>query len=167
MPAPTGTSITLSPYRRPTPESAPTLAKAGCLYPNNSRALIEAYSRGYDNCLIRDLNGNIAELANANVFMVRDGAVYTPLPNGTFLDGITRRRVIGLLRSAGVTVIETTLTYADFETADEIFCTGNYTKVSPIIRIDEKRLDIGPLYRLAREVYWSFAHDCTNRRFKR
>jgi branched-chain amino acid aminotransferase len=162
MPAPTGVSVTLSPYRRPTPECAPTLAKAGCLYPNNSRALIEAFGRGYDNCLLRDLNGNIAELANANVFMAKDETVYTPVPNGTFLDGITRRRVIGLLRNAGVAVIETTLDYAAFQTADEIFSSGNYTKVAPVNRIEEKQLPLGPMYRLARKLYWSFAHGCTS-----
>ena len=166
MPAPTGTSVTLSPFRRPSPESAPTLAKAGCLYPNNSRAMIEAYGRGFDNCLLRDLNGNIAELANANVFMAKEGVVYTPLPNGTFLDGITRQRIIALLRDAGVAVIETTLTYADFEAAEEIFASGNYSKVTPVIRIDESHLPIGPMYRLARELYWSFAHGCTSGRAK-
>jgi branched-chain amino acid aminotransferase len=158
MPKPTGNSITLSPYRRPAPESAPTLAKAGCLYPNNARALIEAHGRGFDNCLLRDLNGNVAELANANVFMAKDGIVFTPSPNGTFLDGITRQRVIGLLRNAGVTVTETALSYADFLGADEIFSSGNYAKLAPVIRIDGRQLQPGPIYRLARELYWSFAH---------
>ena len=80
--------------------------------------------------------GNIAELANSNVFMAKDGVVYTPIPNGTFLAGITRQRVIKLLRDAGVPVVETVLRYADFEAADEIFSTGNASKVLPITRID-------------------------------
>ncbi len=158
MPKPVGNAITLSPYRRPTRESAPVEAKAGCLYPNNARALIEARSRGFDNCLMCDTPGNVAELATANVFMVKDGVVFTPKANGTFLAGITRRRVIALLREAGTTVVEAALRYADFESADEIFATGNYSKVSPVIRIDDRIMQPGPIYRKARELYWEFAH---------
>jgi branched-chain amino acid aminotransferase len=158
LPKPTGAAITLSPYRRPTRDSAPVEAKAGCLYPNNARAMIEARSRGFDNCLTCDALGNIAELASANIFMVRDGVVFTPIANGTFLAGITRARVIALLRQSGATVVETTLRYEDFAAADEIFSTGNYTKVSPVIRIDDRPLQPGPFYRRARELYWAFAH---------
>jgi len=158
LPKPTGTAITLSPYRRPTRDSAPVEAKAGCLYPNNARAMIEARSRGFDNCLTCDALGNIAELASANIFMVKDGVVFTPVANGTFLAGITRARVIALLRESGASVVETTLRYEDFAAADEIFSTGNYTKVSPVIRIDDRSLQPGPFYRRARELYWAFAH---------
>jgi branched-chain amino acid aminotransferase len=102
--------------------------------------------------------GNVAELATSNVFIAKDGVVYTPIPNGTFLAGITRARVIGLLRGSGVTVIETTLKYHDLQTADEIFSTGNYSKVVPITCIDHRKLEFGPLYKKARELYWAFAH---------
>jgi branched-chain amino acid aminotransferase len=102
--------------------------------------------------------GNIAELANANVMMVKDGVVFTPSPNGTFLSGITRARVIGLLRGDGVTVVEKPLTYEDFLDADEIFSTGNYNKVAPMIRIDQRDLQVGPITRRARKLYWDFAH---------
>lgn len=158
MRQPKGFSITLSPYRRPTIDTMPVDAKAGCLYPNNSRALFEAHARGFDNAIVCDMLGNVAELATSNVFMVRDGVVFTPIPNGTFLAGITRQRVIGLLRGAGVTVIERSLTYADFEKADEIFATGNYSKVVPVTRIGERALPFGPIYTKARELYWIFAH---------
>jgi branched-chain amino acid aminotransferase len=90
--------------------------------------------------------------------MAKDSLVLTPIPNGTFLAGITRQRVIGLLRSAGVKVIETTLTYQDFEKADEIFATGNYSKVVPVTRIGSRPLEFGPFYKKARELYWEFAH---------
>jgi branched-chain amino acid aminotransferase len=158
MRKPEGFSITLSPYRRPTLESMPLDAKAGCLYPNNARALIEAEGRGFANCVVCDMLGNVAELATANIFMAKDGVVFTPVPNGTFLNGITRQRVIRLLREANVAVVETTLLYRDFETADEVFSTGNYAKVMPIVRIDDRSLQPGPLYRKARELYWDFAH---------
>ncbi len=158
MPKPTGFSITLSPFRRPTVDCMPVDAKAGCLYPNNARALVEAGKRGFDNCLLRDMIGNVAELATANIFMGKDGVVYTPVPNGTLLSGITRLRVIELLRGSKTQVIEKSLAYADFESADEIFSCGNYAKVSPVTRIDGRSLQSGPLYRKARELYWAFAH---------
>jgi len=158
MRKPDGFSITLSPFRRPTWETAPVDAKAGCLYPNNARALIEARSRGFDNCIVCDVAGNVAELANSNVFMAKDGVVFTPIPNGTFLAGITRMRTIALLRDAGVAVVEKVLRYADFEAADELFATGNASKVLPITRIGERALQPGPLYRKARELYWAYAH---------
>jgi branched-chain amino acid aminotransferase len=158
MRKPEGFSITLSPFRRPTLETMPVDAKAGCLYPNNARALAEARARGFDNCVVRDMLGNVAELATANVFIGKDGVVFTPAPNGAFLNGLTRQRAIKLLRAAGVTVIEATLTYRELEAADEIFSTGNYSKVMPVIRVGERSLQPGPLYRQARALYWEFAH---------
>lgn len=158
MRPPRGFSTTLSPFRRPTIESMPVDAKAGCLYPNNARALFEAQARGYDNAIVCDMNGNVAELATSNLFMAKDGVVFTPVANGTFLAGITRARTINLLRADGITVIEKTLTYRDFEGADEIFSTGNYSKVVPVTKIGERPLDFGPLYKRARELYWDFAH---------
>lgn len=150
-------SLTLSPFRRPSMETMPVNAKAGCLYPNNARAIVEAKSRGFDNAIVLDMLGNVAELTTANVFMVKDGVVYTPYPNGTFLNGITRQRIVGLLRGAGVEVVETTLSYADFLGADEIFSTGNYNKVVPITRIEDRALQPGPIASQARDLYWKFA----------
>ena len=158
MRPPKGFSITLSPYRRPTIDTMPVDAKAGCLYPNNARSLFEAQARGFDNAVVCDMVGNVAELATSNIFMAKDGVVFTPIPNGTFLAGITRQRVIGLLRQSGVTVVEKTLTYKEFEAADEIFSTGNYSKVVPITRIGGRTLQFGPVYAKARELYWVFAH---------
>jgi branched-chain amino acid aminotransferase len=153
-----GFSITLSPFRRPTLETAPVDAKAGCLYPNNARMLFEAQARGFDNAVSLDLLGNVAELATSNIFMAKDGVVYTPAANGTFLAGITRRRVIALLRETGITVVERSLKYDDFQTADEIFSTGNYSKVVPVAKIEDRVLAPGPIFTRARELYWEFAH---------
>jgi len=158
MRPPKGFSVTLSPYRRPTIDTMPVNAKAGCLYPNNARSLFEAQARGFDNAIVCDMLGNVAELATSNIFMAKEGVVSTPEPNGTFLAGITRQRVIGLLRQDGVTVIEKTLTYRDFEMADEIFSTGNYSKVVPVTKIGDRLLEHGPLYARARRLYWEFAH---------
>jgi branched-chain amino acid aminotransferase len=158
MPPPTGFSVTVSPFRRPTLESMPTNAKAGCLYPNNGRAIMEAKARGFDNALVRDLLGNVAETGTSNIFMAKDGVVMTPAPNGTFLNGITRQRVIMLLREAGIEVREQSLSVANFLDADEIFSTGNYSKVVPVTRIEDRDLQPGPIHDKARRLYWDWAH---------
>ncbi|MEZ5741479.1 MAG: aminotransferase class IV [Burkholderiaceae bacterium] len=101
--------------------------------------------------------GNVAETATANIFMVRDGQVMTPVPNGTFLDGITRQRVIALLREQGRAVLERTLTLDDFRQADEVFATGNISKVTPVTRFDERHYEVGPVARQVRELYWDWA----------
>jgi branched-chain amino acid aminotransferase len=159
MPPPSGFSITVSPFRRPSVECMPTDAKAGCLYPNNGRAITEARARGFDNALVRDMLGNVAETGTSNVFMVRDGVVFTPIPNGSFLNGITRQRVIALLRENGIEVRETVLSVADFLDADEIFSTGNYSKVTPVTRIEDRALQPGPIHNKARKLYWDWAHN--------
>jgi len=158
MIAPSGFSISVSPFRRPTYETAPTNAKAGCLYPNNGRAVMEAKRRGFDNALILDMLGNVAETGTSNIFMVKDGVVLTPAPNGTFLSGITRARTITLLKAAGFEIVERSLSVADFHDADEIFSTGNHSKVVPVIRIEDRELQAGPVARKARELYMEWAH---------
>lgn len=158
MIAPSGFSMSVSPFRRPTLETAPTNAKAGCLYPNNGRAILEARARGFDNALVLDMLGNVAETGSSNVFMVRDGVVFTPAPNGTFLSGITRARIIDLLREDGVEVVEKTLSPGDFLEADEIFSTGNHSKVVPVNRMEERDFQAGPVAKKARTLYWEWAH---------
>lgn len=158
MIASTGFSVTVSPFRRPTLECAPTNAKAGCLYPNNGRAVLEAKSRGFDNALVRDMLGNVAETGTSNIFMVKDGVVFTPAENGTFLSGITRARVLRLLAESGYKVVEKNLSVSDFLDADEIFSTGNHSKVVPVIRIEDRELQAGPIARKARALYMEWAH---------
>ncbi|MDW6021051.1 branched-chain amino acid aminotransferase [Mesorhizobium sp. BAC0120] len=154
----TGFSLTVSPFRRPTLETMPTNAKAGCLYPNNGRAIMEARMRGFDNALVLDMLGNVAETASSNVFLVRDGQVVTPAANGTFLAGITRARTIQLLRDEGIEVVERAVSVREFKEADEVFSTGNHSKVVPVIRIEDRNLQPGPVMKKARELYWGFAH---------
>ena len=158
MIAPSGFSLTVSPFRRPSIETMPTNAKAGCLYPNNGRAILEARARGFDNALVLDMLGNVAETGSSNIFMVKDGVAFTPVPNGTFLSGITRSRTIGLLREAGQAVVEKSLTVADFRGADEIFSTGNHSKVVPVLQIEDRTLQSGPVAKRARALYWDWAH---------
>jgi branched-chain amino acid aminotransferase len=158
LPNPTGIAITWSPYAKPLAITMPIEAKAGCLYPNNARALVEARSRGFDNCLLNDMLGNIAELATANIFLAKGGVVMTPTANGSFLNGVTRQRVLQLLRDDGKDTREATLRFSDFDEADEIFVVGNFGKVTPVRRIEGRDLQPGPFYARARELYWQFAH---------
>lgn len=158
MPEPKPFSLTVSPFRRPTFETMPTNAKAGCLYPNNGRIVLEASSRGFDNALVLDMLGNVAETGTSNIFLVKDGAVMTPQPNGTFLNGITRQRIVALLREDGHEVLETVLNVRDFLDADEAFVTGNYSKVMPVGRVEDRDKQPGPVGRRARELYWEWAH---------
>ena len=158
MPEPNGISVTVTEFTRPMVSMAPTDAKAACLYPNNARMLRAARAKGFDNAMSLDPLGNVAETATANIWIVKDGVALTPIANGTFLNGITRQRVLKLLRDAGVEARETTLTLDDVRNADEVFTTGNANKVMPILRFDEREYDFGPVTRRARELYWEFAH---------
>jgi len=151
------TTLTTTRFRRPTLDCAVVNAKAGCLYPNNARMLAEARAKGFGNALVADVMGNVAETASANVFMVKDGEVFTPIPNGTFLAGITRARHIANLAADGVTVHETVLTFDDFRQADEVFLSGNMNKVTPVKEFDGTAYQVGPVTRRVRELYWDWA----------
>lgn len=151
------TTLTTTQFRRPVLESAVVNAKAGCLYPNNARMIAEAQAKGYGNALVADALGNVAESASSNVFMVRDGEVFTPIPNGTFLAGITRARHIKTLRADGISVHECTLTFDDFRAADEVFLTGNMHKITPVTEFDGTFYEVGPITKRARDLYWNWA----------
>jgi branched-chain amino acid aminotransferase len=157
MPEWDGVTAMISSFRRPTPEAAPTNAKASCLYPNVARALMEARQNDYSTAVVLDAMGNVAEFATNNLFMVRNGLVQTPAPNGAFLSGLTRHRIIELLRGDGQEVEETTLTLSDLAAADEVFLTGNYSKVQPVVQVAETHYQIGPFATRARELYFEFA----------
>ena len=158
MPSPTyATTVTRTRFRRPVLEDAVCNAKAGCLYPNNARMLTEAKSKGFGNALVADALGNLAESATANVFLVKDGVVFTPIPNGTFLSGITRARHIANLRADGVEVVETVLTFDDAHKANEIFLSGNFAKVTAVSAFDHTLYPHRPMTERARALYLDWA----------
>jgi branched-chain amino acid aminotransferase len=150
-------TLTTTRFHRPTLDCATVNAKAACLYPNNARMIREAIAKGFNNALVTDVVGNVAETATSNVFMVKDDEVFTPIPNGTFLNGITRQRHIALLRAAGTRVHEVVLTLDDFRLADEVFLTGNLSKVTPVTAFDDRNYQAAPVTRRARENYWDWA----------
>ena len=159
LPDATGFSACLSSFRRPARDMAPTEAKASCLYPNVARVGREAVAKGFNTAVVRDPANNVAEFAYTNLFLAKDGQVHTPAINGTFLNGITRQRVIQLLRDDGVEVIERAIDAGELMDADEIFATGNYAKVHPCTRFEDRDLQEGPFHRRARELYMAFARD--------
>ena len=160
MPAFTGFSACLSVLRRPDASMAPTDAKASALYANTTRVLREAKERGFDNGVVLDSDGMVAEFATSNLFLVTpEGRVVTPVPNGTFLAGITRARVISLLAEAGVKVEERSVRPDELDTAREIFNTGNYGKVTPCVRYEGGTLAVGPMATLARDLYLAYTEN--------
>ncbi|MFN7269541.1 MAG: branched-chain amino acid aminotransferase [Cereibacter sp.] len=156
-PAGASTTLTRTRFRRPVLEDSVCNAKAGCLYPNNARMLVEAQSRGFGNALAADAMGNVAESATANVFIVRDGVVMTPIANGTFLAGITRSRHMENLRADGVEVREVVMSFDDVTAADEVFLSGNFSKVMPVTAFEDRQYHVGPVTKRVRQLYWDWA----------
>ena len=157
------TTLSRTQFRRPVLADAVVNAKAACLYPNNARMLAEARARGFGNALVADALGNVAETATANVFAVRDGEVFTPVPNGTFLAGITRARHIANMRAEGMVVHETVMSFAEFEAADEVFLSGNMMKVTPVAAFEDRQYPPGPVTERVREMYWDWARSNASR----
>ncbi len=156
LPGFVGFSAMLTPFRRPATDMAPTDAKAACLYPNGARASAWANERGADQAILCDAAGNLAEFASSNLWFAKDGVVVTPAPNFTFLNGITRQRVLALLRAEGVTVEERAVRPEELDVADEVWSTGNYGKVQPCTAINGRALEAGRFARQARDLYFSW-----------
>lgn len=152
-----GFSACLAPFRRAAADMAPTDAKASCLYPNSSRAANYARQKGFENAVVCDHEGNVAEFATSNLMMVKDGVAMTAIANGTYLAGITRSRVLGLLREAGIEARECIITPQMLREADEIFATGNYGKVQFCTNFEGRALPIGPVGQKARDLYFAWA----------
>ena len=129
-----GISLGMAKWRRPSPETAPTAAKASGLYMTGTLSKHAAEEEGFDDALMLDFKGDVAEATGANVFLVIDGALHTPVPLG-FLDGITRRTVMDLARRAGMTVVERTIAEAEIGRATEVFLAGTAAEVTPVRRI--------------------------------
>ena len=151
-------SVCMSSRRRPARDMAPTTAKASCLYPNTALALVDCAKRGFDNAVILDPNGNVAEFLSSNLWMVKDGVAFTPAINGTFLNGVTRQRTIQLLKDDGIEVVEGTLTVDDLRNADELFSSGNHAKIRPVSRFEDREFQPGPIGRRAKELYLEYAN---------
>jgi len=133
-----GIRLTVSKWRRPSPETIPCFAKAAGLYMICTLSKHAASDLGYTDALMLDYRGLVAEATGANVFFYRDGELHTPTPD-CFLDGITRRTVIGLAKSAGITVVERQIKPEELGDFTECFLTGTAAEVTPVSEIDGVR----------------------------
>ncbi len=147
-----GIGLKTAKWRRPAPDTAPVHAKAAGLYMICTLSKHAAEAEGYDDALMLDWRGLVAESTGANVFFARDGRLHTPTPD-CFLDGITRRAVIGLAAARGIEVIERHVRPEELLEADEIFVTGTAAEVTPVGRIDDRRFEVGAISRALLEDY--------------
>jgi len=147
-----GIRLRTSAWRRPSPDSAPVHSKAAGLYMICTLSKHAAEADGYDDALMLDYRGRVAETTGANVFLVQDGTLHTPIPD-CFLNGITRRTVIGLARERGIDVIERVVMPADIARSDEIFVTGTAAEVTPVGEIDDQNFQVGSITRTLMEAY--------------
>lgn len=154
-----GLRLDISPWRRPAPYTAPTDSKASGLYMICTMARQVAEGRGYDDALMFDWRGQVAEATGANAFFIRDGVIHTPTPD-CFLDGITRRTVMDLARRRGIEVVERTIWPEELESFEQFFLTGSAAEVTPVAEAGPWKFEVGDLTLQLRNDYL----DLTNRR---
>jgi branched-chain amino acid aminotransferase len=152
-----GLRLTIADYRRPDPRTAPAKSKATGLYMICTIEKHRAERAGYADALMLDWRGQIAESTGANIFFVKDGVLHTPLPD-CFLDGITRRTVIGLAKQRGLKVIERAIMPEEMADFSECFITGTAAEVTPVSEIGPYRFTIGDITRTLMDAYSALAH---------
>ena len=154
-----GVALDISKWRRPAPYTAPTESKAAGLYMICTLARHEAQAKGFDDALMFDWRGQVAEGTGANAFFVRDGALHTPTPD-CFLNGITRQTVIGLAQKRGIEVIERAIWPEELESFEQMFLTGSAAEVTPVASAGPWNFKVGDLTLQIRKDYL----DLVNRR---
>jgi branched-chain amino acid aminotransferase len=147
-----GISLVTSRWRRPAPDNGPVHAKACGLYMICTLSKHEAEQAGYNDALMLDYRGHVAELTGANFFMIKNGEIHTPTPD-CFLNGITRQTVIDIARAKNIPVHVRTIMPEELATADECFATGTAAEVTAIGKIDASVYPVGPVTRAIREEY--------------
>ena len=141
-----GIRLTWAEWKRPAPDTAPSQSKAAGLYMIATMAKDRALKAGYDDALMLDWRGQIAEATGANVFVAIDGALHTPAPE-CFLDGITRQAVIELARARGMTVHERAIDPAELAKAQEMFLTGTAADLTPVRELGQHQFQVGQITR--------------------
>jgi branched-chain amino acid aminotransferase len=143
---PGGISVTMAKYRRPSPDVAPGTAKVAGLYLICGIEKDRALKAGFDDALMLDWQGRLAESTGANIFLAMGNKLVTPKPEN-FLDGITRRAVMGLAGKRGWSVEERAVMPAELDEASEVFLCGTAAEIVPVGAIDERRYQVGPMTR--------------------
>ena len=149
-----GIALQTAKWRAPMPDTAPTASKASCLYATHTMAKHAAEANGYNDALMLDYRGLVAEATGANLFMVKDGAIKTPIPD-CFLNGLTRQTVIALAKELGYALEETRISPEELLGADEIFLTGTAAEVTAVGKIDGTVFKVGPVTHALRDAYES------------
>ncbi|MFA5120926.1 branched-chain amino acid aminotransferase [Zavarzinia sp.] len=147
-----GLRLAISDWRRPAPDTAPTASKAAGLYMICTLSKHKAEAAGYDDALMFDYRGQVAEATGANIFFVKDGKLHTPKPD-CFLDGITRRTVIDLARMHGIEVVERAIQPAEMEGFEQAFLTGTAAEVTPLREIGPYNFEVGTVTKTLMETY--------------
>ena len=153
-----GLRLNIAKWRRPAPYTAPTRSKAAGLYMICTLSKHAAADAGYDDALMLDWRGQVAEATGANIFFVRDGVLHTPTPD-CFLDGITRRTVIALARARGIEVIERAIWPEELAEFEQAFLTGSAAEVTPLAEIGPWRFEVGALTRGLAAAYREHVHN--------
>ena len=133
-------------WKRPSPECSPVKSKAAGLYMICTLSKHKAEAEGFDDALMLDWRGRIAETTGANIFLVMDGALHTPEPD-CFLDGITRRSVMELARKRGIKIHQRAIMPEELKDAEEVFVTGTAAEVTPVGQIGDRHFQVGPVTR--------------------
>lgn len=154
-----GIRLDIAPWRRPAPYTAPVHAKAAGLYMICTISKHHAENRGYNDALMFDWRGQVAEATGANAFFVKEGKLYTPTPD-CFLNGITRQTVMDLARRRGVEVIEKAIWPDELESFEQFFLTGSAAEVTFVQSAGPWNFEVGDLSRQLRQDY----DDLVNRR---
>ncbi|WP_367834362.1 aminotransferase class IV [Vulcanisaeta sp. JCM 16159] len=139
----------------------PNEAKVGGIYVNSVIALLDAKVSGFDEAILLNRDGYVAEGSGENIFIVKDGVLYTPPTYDSILEGITRDTVITIARDLGLTVIEKRITREELYTADEVFFTGTAAEVTPVVNIDGRVIgngEPGPITLKVRSYYIDAVH---------
>ena len=147
-----GAKIDIAKWKRPSPETIPTAAKAAGLYMICTISKHAAEAKGCSDALFMDYRGYVAEATGANVFFVKDGEVHTPIPDA-ILNGLTRQTVIGMLKEKGVTVHERHIMPEELEGFEQCWLTGSAAEVTPVGQIGDYTFEVGALTRDIAESY--------------
>lgn len=139
-----GAKLDIAKWKRPSPETAPSQAKAAGLYMIATMSKHAAEAKGCSDAMMFDYKGDVAEATGANIFFVKDGEVHTP-DASAFLNGITRQTVIGMLRDKGITVVERTIKPAELEGFEQCWLTGTAAEVTPVGMIGDYNFEVGAM----------------------
>ncbi len=152
-----GLKLAFAKYRRPDPATAPVKSKAAGLYMICTIEKHRAERDGYADALMLDWRGQIAECTGANIFFVQNGVLHTPLPD-CFLDGITRRAVIGLAKQCGLKVVERAILPQELADFSECFITGTAAEVTPVSSIGDYTFAVGPITKTLMDDFAALTH---------